>query len=155
MQGQYRKPIDFTEAAIAATANGWETLREGLLFGKQFGGQLGWEDGSGLVDEVCDRFNEAMDDDVNTSAALAVIFELAKELRRVGNILSHGGELAEDSQVLQQQWQTLVALAGVLGLEAEAELQTSGGLDADAIEGLAKYDVPINICYQLQELVAI
>jgi cysteinyl-tRNA synthetase len=136
MQGQYRKPIDFTEAAIAATANGWETLREGLLFGHQFGAQLGWEEGAGFVKEVCDRFNEVMDDDVNTAAALAVIFELAKDLRRVGNILSHGGELTDDPKMLQQQWYTLVTLAGVLGLEAEAEVESSGGLDADAIEAL-------------------
>ncbi len=138
LQGQYRKPIDFTEEAIASTANGWETLTGGLLFGEQFGEQLGW-DASAEVDllaDVCDRFNDAMDDDANTSAALAVLFELAKELRRVGNILSHGGELTEDSQLLQQQWKTIVALADILGLRAQAEEAAADGLDAEAIEAL-------------------
>ncbi|NJN30068.1 MAG: cysteine--tRNA ligase [Synechococcales cyanobacterium RM1_1_8] len=145
LQGQYRKPIDFTEAAIAATANGWATLQDGLLFAQQFSEQLGW--GSQALEplaEICDRFNAAMDDDLNTAAALAVLFELAKDLRRIGNILSHGGNgpenPAQDPQLLQRRWHTLVTLAGVLGLKAGAEEagaeEAGGGLDAGAIAAL-------------------
>lgn len=44
LQAHYRKPIDFSDEAIASAQNGWHTLKEGLLFGHQFGKQLGWTD---------------------------------------------------------------------------------------------------------------
>jgi len=138
LQGQYRKPIDFTEEAIASTANGWGTIKDGLLFANQFGEQLGWkaEANVELLGEVCDRFNEAMDDDLNTSAALSVLFELAKELRRVGNLLSHGEAISESKEMLQQQWHTLAVLADLLGLEAEAAAELAGGLAEAEIEAM-------------------
>ena len=43
LTAQYRKPIDFTDEAIQAATNGWNTLKEGLLFGHQYGKQLGWK----------------------------------------------------------------------------------------------------------------
>jgi len=63
-----------------------------------------------------ERFQAAMDDDFNTSEALAVLFELAKELRREGNLLIHQGQTQGDGASLWVQWQTLVQLATVLGL---------------------------------------
>src|SRR6478672_63449 len=42
LMAQYRKPIDFTDEAIASAQNGWNTLKEGLLFGDHYGAQLGW-----------------------------------------------------------------------------------------------------------------
>jgi cysteinyl-tRNA synthetase len=68
---------------------------------------------------------------------LAVVFELAKELRRVGNILAHSGEISEDSQHLQRQWTTLVELAAVLGLESSPEESSElDGLSDAAIQTL-------------------
>jgi len=42
LQAHYRKPLDFTEEAIATAENSWKTLKEGLLFGYQYGEKLGW-----------------------------------------------------------------------------------------------------------------
>jgi cysteinyl-tRNA synthetase len=75
-----------------------------------------------------------MDDDFNSPGAIAVLFELAKELQKEGNRLSHEGKTAIDSQTLRQQWQTLVVLAQVLGLEAEPEVEAASGLSDEAIE---------------------
>lgn len=124
LQAQYRKPIDFTAEAIAAAQNSWHTLQEGLLFEQHFGVQLGWQNLEKSIPEGAEsmrRFQEAMDDDFNTSEALAVLFELAKELRRAGNIIKHGGNSDRPSGALQQDWQMLVSLAAVLGLEAQVE----------------------------------
>jgi cysteinyl-tRNA synthetase len=41
LQGHYRKPLDFTSEAITGAANSWNTLKEGLVFGEQFGEKLG------------------------------------------------------------------------------------------------------------------
>jgi cysteinyl-tRNA synthetase len=136
LQAQYRKPIDFTDEAIAAATNGWHTLKEGLLFGYEYGD--GWGDTTELSNPYVQRFQEAVDDDFNFPGGLAVIFELAKELRRQGNIIVHEGKTQTPAQELQQQWQTLVTLAGVLGLEAkpEAEKPQSNGLRDAEIEDL-------------------
>lgn len=134
LQAHYRKPIDFTPEVIASAQNAWSTLKEGLLFGYQYGEQLGWvdrNDGS-FGDPTCmrisasdsvERFQVSMDDDFNSPGGLAVLFELAKDIRREGHLLTHQGKTDADPQVLRQQWQTLICLAQVLGLEAKPELK--------------------------------
>ena len=142
LQAQYRKPLDFTPEAIDGAQNSWNTLREGLLFGDRFGAQLGWdgevEEEGDLKTEYRSQFQRAMDEDFSTPGGLAVVFELAKELRRAGNVLVHQGKTDTDSVTLRQQWQTLVEFAGVLGLEATAEAtqDNSGGLSDAQIEAL-------------------
>lgn len=147
LQAQYRKPIDFTDESIQAAENSWDTLKSGLLFGLEFGDRLGWvstPDGtfgaataqSDRSHPLVQRFQAAMDDDINTSGALAVIFELAKELRRQGNVIAHTGEADLPADVLQQQWHLLVELSQVLGLEAQMEVEESDGLSEEAIATL-------------------
>ena len=79
-----------------------------------------------------------MNDDFNFPGGLAILFELAKELRREGNIIVHQGKTATSPDKLYQQWQTLLTLAGVLGLEAKIETPNSvnDGLSDGEIEDL-------------------
>jgi cysteinyl-tRNA synthetase len=127
LQAHYSKPIDFTEEAMTAAQNGWLTLKEGLLFGAESGQTLGWNlepndrSAQNLVASAVEQFQAAMDDDFNTPGALSVLFELAKDLRKERNLLVHQGKTEADPFALAQQWQTLVALAQVLGLEAQVE----------------------------------
>ena len=149
LQAQYRKPMDFTDDAIASATRSWQTLTEGLTFG---GECLGLGDGvttgkTGETDaRARDRFAVAMDDDFNTPEAIAVLFELAKDLQKEKNKLVHNGRFDRDRKALATQWRTLVELAGVLGLEATAqepasgneahEAETTDGLTDDAIAAL-------------------
>jgi cysteinyl-tRNA synthetase len=138
---QYRKPIDFTADAVTAATNGWKTLCDGLLFGpthgQVWGGSLAAATDRAAMDtDAVAAFNTAMDDDFNTSSALAVLYELAKKLQREGNQIVHGGQAGATPAELQQQWQTLVALADVLGLVATVEAEAVSGLSDTAIEGL-------------------
>ncbi|HIK46438.1 MAG TPA: cysteine--tRNA ligase, partial [Leptolyngbyaceae cyanobacterium M65_K2018_010] len=144
LQGHYRKPVDFTEQSMMAAQNSWHTLQEGLRFGYQFGAKLGWAEGDPAAMPI-DRqspavaaFQTAMDDDFNTAGGLAVLFDLAKDLRRAGNLIIHRGQADTDSETLGQQWQTLVCLARVLGLETQLKAEPSdlGGLSDDEIEAL-------------------
>jgi cysteinyl-tRNA synthetase len=149
LQAHYRKPIDFSDETVATAKNSWQTLKEGLLFGFEYGAALGWADTQAVdfgdpsamridtASDMVERFRMAMDDDFNTASAIAPLFELAKELRRQGNLLSHTGKADSDSADLRQQWQTLVCLAQVLGLEAQPESQTeTTGLSDTEIETL-------------------
>jgi len=131
LQAQYRKPIDFTDEAIASAQNAWSTLRDGLLFGYLHGKTLGWTDTQevgfgdpGVIkispdrdSEAVQKFRSAMDDDFNTSAALAVLFALAKELQKEGNRLNSKEETKLDASTLREVWEILVGLSDVLGLK--------------------------------------
>ncbi|WP_414583510.1 cysteine--tRNA ligase [Scytonema sp. PCC 10023] len=134
----YTKPIDFTDEAIADKTNSWQTLKEGLLFGYEYGKQLGWEESSKIENSYVERFQEAVNDDFNFSGGLPVLFELAKELQRQRNILVHEGKTETSSAELQSKWQTLVTLAQVLGLEAKMSDQTpqNSGISDAEIEAL-------------------
>jgi len=151
LMAQYRKPIDFSDDALESATNGWQTLKEGLLFGHQYAEKLGWvadsvgAHGSGALvrtplqnNAVVERFKEAVDDDFNFAAGLVVLFELAKDLQREGNILVHEGKAKTAPEVLQQQWHTLVTLAEVLGLEAQPE-------EVKAVEGLSDAEIEAKI----------
>lgn len=146
LQAYYRKPIDFTEDAIASTTNAWHTLRDALRFGDRLGQALGWKDATDTdfgnpANMRIDRdsppvqsFQAAMDDDFNTSSALAVLFDLAKSLQKESNRFVHDGTIQANPETLRQQWQTLVVLSQVLGLEAppdEQAIEGSGLSDAE------------------------
>ncbi|MDJ0661272.1 MAG: cysteine--tRNA ligase [Crocosphaera sp.] len=134
LQAHYRKPLDFTEEAISSATNGWQTLQQGLLFGEKYGDRLGWQKNQALNSAVMEQFKAAMDDDFNSPGGLAVLFELAKNLRREGNLLTHEGKTNTDGEDLQRQWQTLVHLAGILGLEAKPETSLEDTQNFDEAE---------------------
>jgi cysteinyl-tRNA synthetase len=141
LQAHYRKPLDFTRAALDAAATGWQGLRAALAVGET----LGWKTVSiGLPQQAWSdelaasraRFVAAMDDDLNTSAALAELFDLAKPLRglagRLRTVDASQYALSQAEQGLQKRWQLLVELAGeVLGLIVTPNRQALG-LDDNA-----------------------
>ena len=77
-----------------------------------------------------------MDDDLNSSGGLAVLFDLAKPLRALANLLERGEDAAlpkPELKGLEGRWQLLRHLAAVLGLRSEAEAATcldDGAIDA-------------------------
>ena len=77
-----------------------------------------------------------MDDDFNSPSALAVLFEIAKELGKEGNILVHEGKTKTPPSELETQWKTLVSLANVLGLEVTPEAETN-----ESAEGLSDAEI--------------
>jgi cysteinyl-tRNA synthetase len=145
LTAHYRSQIDFTEEAIASAKNGWHTLKEGLLFGTQHGTKLGWnvekiDNLTGEDNTLVEQFQAAMDNDFNTPAALTVLFELAKELGKEGNVLVHQGKTEISPELLQQKWVTLVTLAEVLGLEVQPESDSN-----DAVDGLTDEEIEVMI----------
>ncbi|MCP9820618.1 cysteine--tRNA ligase [Synechococcus sp. Cruz-9H2] len=139
LQAHYRKPLDFTREALDAAATGWHGLNEALQLGlnPSFTAALGWaaaaasaqpvpapdpDPGHGLdvgLETSRQGFIDALDDDLNTSAALAVLFELARPLRALARRLERGSEANGEDRALQARWQLLKQLSGVLGLEPE------------------------------------
>ena len=151
LMAQYRKPIDFTDDGILAATNGWHTLKEGLLFGNQHGKKLEWDESnltqnlkSQIQNSDIDRFKAAVNDDFNFPGGLAIIFELAKELNREGNIIIHQGKTETPANELLQKWRTLIRLADVLGLTAQPEVENpvnNGISDVDIEELIQKRQI--------------
>ena len=126
LQAHYRKPLDFSADALEAAATGWKGLNAALVLAAATSSP-----DPGATPELAAaraRFAAAMDDDLNTSAALAVLFELAKPLRALANRLERGDSSAAAearAPELVDQGQLLLELAGVLGLQSETEAKTS------------------------------
>ena len=149
LQAHYRKPLDFTAEALDAAATGWKGLNAALTLGDRHGGRLGWAVAEPLSEGAetattqrlhpelqahVDRFIAAMDDDLNSSGALAVLFDLAKPLRAIANRLERGddSDLAPgDAKALEGRWQVLRHVAAVLGLRCENN--AAAALDDEAI----------------------
>ena len=131
LQAHYRKPLDFTAEALEAAATGWKGLNAAL--GLSAAGSSTpitpaqpASDPAALPPDLAaarSRFAAAMDDDLNTSAALAVLFELARPLRALANRLERGDAAATSEAAdpaLAARGQLLQELAAVLGLRPEA-----------------------------------
>ena len=118
LQAHYRKPLDFTKEALEAAATGWKGLNAALGLATTPAGDPVRAD---LIDARA-RFNSAMEDDLNSSAALACLFDLAKPLRALANRLERGdAEAATEASLplIKERAALLAELAAVLGLKAE------------------------------------
>ncbi len=110
LTSNYRTPLSYTDEGLGAAKRGAERLRIAAR---------GPADGSGEPLEASaarDSFIEAMDDDLNTSKALAALFELAHEINRARD----EGRPVGEAQAL------LLELGDVLGLTL-AETETDLG----------------------------
>ena len=153
LQAHYRKPLDFTTEALDAASTGWKGLNTALSLGDRFGDTLHWPkaevlpagamrstpstDDGGLL-EARQRFLNAMDNDLNSSGALAVLFDLARPLRSMANQLERGDQPDPEADLagLHQRWLLLRELAAVLGLRHEAPeaVDSAGDDNADTEE---------------------
>jgi cysteinyl-tRNA synthetase len=137
LQAHYRSPIDFTKEAIASAASAWQTLKDALLLDwRQCQLSLQMPIPGELDQDAVTRFQMGMDDDFNTAAGLAVLFELAKSLKREFNLRRYQEFQELSDMQLQQQSQTLVQLAQVLGLEAQPK--STPELDVNWVESLVQ-----------------
>ena len=95
---------------------------------------------NGPYEDLEQRFVAAMNDDLNSSGALAVLFELARPLRGLANRLDRGDQPDQPANELSEQhtlWMVLRELAAVLGLRSEnddSKPSDNGSVDAQAIE---------------------
>ncbi|PZC42974.1 MAG: cysteinyl-tRNA synthetase [Chloroflexi bacterium] len=116
LNGHYRSPLTYSEESLVASARGAERLR--------IAANVTLPDGDGDFDVNASRarFRTAMDDDLSTPQALAVLFDLAHELNRA----------ATDGRPAGATLALLRELGGVLGLRFEAPEQ--GALAAPFID---------------------
>jgi cysteinyl-tRNA synthetase len=104
LTSHYRKPLTFTEDTLESAKNGADRLRTAARTPGPEG------DGGFDLSVYRERFTAAMDDDLNTPQALAVLFDLAKEINRA----------RDEGRGVTAPQALLLELGGVLGLRLEA-----------------------------------
>lgn len=109
LSSHYRNPLTYSEEALEASERGAERLRSALVHRTETNGR-GGELSAAPFEQ---RFVESMDDDFNTAQAIAVLFELAREINR-------NAEWGADVTYARE---TLRRLAGVLGITLEEKTQ--------------------------------
>ncbi|MHC4424745.1 MAG: cysteine--tRNA ligase [Planctomycetota bacterium] len=82
LNSHYRSPIDFSDAALFAAQSGYGRISETVKavrkrMGRASEGDLDSEVAEQL-EQLKGRFEEAMNDDLNTSIALSIVFELVR-----------------------------------------------------------------------------
>ena len=129
LSAHYRSPINFSRDLIEAAASSLERLyiaRNQLNFVKQNAADVEPTEAEQAFIAQCEasekKFNEAMDDDMNTADALAALFELVREVHKLPQT---GASL----KAVELGLNTLTKLCDVLGLlmkkddEIPAEIQ--------------------------------
>jgi len=108
LSSHYRAPITWGDDSIQAAETGAERLREATtrVAGKVTSKSI---DGASFKQ----RFIESMEDDFNTAQAIAVLFDLVKEINRG----------ADDGKVISEAQKTLTELAKVLGFTLKGRSQ--------------------------------
>jgi len=118
LNSSYRSPLKFNEDTIEHAQKALKRLRSALKPARSQDG--GFE---GSLEEEAEKakatFQAAMDDDFNTSAALAGLFDLVREVNQARDEGADDQTLAEGQRVLKE-------LTGILGLELEKEEGKSG-----------------------------
>ena len=134
LTSHYRTPLTYTEEALLAAKRGTERLR--LASRTTADPSASLRAGSSAASEAVDaepfrqRYIEAMDDDLNSPRALAVLFELAHEIHRARDPSAGSGQApsagsGQAARPVAEAQAALLELADVLGLtltEPEADL---------------------------------
>ncbi|RMG59098.1 MAG: cysteine--tRNA ligase [Gammaproteobacteria bacterium] len=124
LSSQYRSPLNYSDAQLDAAKQGLNRLYTALR-------GITPEEGE-IEGDFEARFHAAMCDDFNTPEAMAVLFELAREINRLRE--AHAGLAAARHAAL------LVRLGGMLGLlQADPEAWFKGAVD-DA-EGMGDEEI--------------
>tara|TARA_B100000965_G_scaffold271059_1_gene229281 strand:+ start:22 stop:1191 length:1170 start_codon:yes stop_codon:yes gene_type:complete len=159
LQTNYRKPLDFTEEALKAASKGWGRLNNCLSFGHIFKHKdhgineinLDRPKKKSIPSKLDDdsfkllsEFEKYMDDDLNTSGALSILFELSQPIKKCINLLKEKDLNEFEQSYLNQifrKWQLLSELAAVLGLKVNLKNEKPKDrtkIDTKRIEELIK-----------------
>jgi len=107
LHSHYRSPLTYSEEGLEDTERGAERLRQAA----HSEGEGERADRRAATDIYRQRFIEAMDDDFNTAQALAILFDLARDINRAGEA---GFKAVEAREMLTE-------LANILGITLRNE----------------------------------
>ncbi|MEM6640419.1 MAG: cysteine--tRNA ligase [Pseudomonadota bacterium] len=134
MGAHYRKPINYSDDELDQARAGLRRLYIALCNADQTAPPSQLTALADLTSDTALSFRAAMDDDFNTPGAIAVLFDLARQINRAAD-----QDRREDAAELALELRSLGHGLGLLAGDANAYLKSAGG--ADATDGLTDDDV--------------
>ncbi len=109
LTGHYRSPVDFTDAAIESASKGWERIMGAVrLTRAHLRTAEDTEGANAFIETIAQhkaQFIEAMNDDFNTSAGLAALQEMTRE---VNTLLNSGADVGRATlEAIDEFYRTL------------------------------------------------
>ncbi|MHC4214606.1 MAG: cysteine--tRNA ligase [Planctomycetota bacterium] len=103
LNSHYRSPLDFSDAALTAAQSGYDRITKAVIevrkrISSAPQGELDAEI-AGQLGQLKEKFDSAMNDDLNTSVALSVVFDLvrlANELLQADNVTAETFTAVDD-----------------------------------------------------------
>jgi cysteinyl-tRNA synthetase len=133
LQSHYRSTLDFSNEAVEGAAKGLEKLNNTIRNLREYASSFRQGNTSATIDlqRYKSEFLAAMDDDFNTPQAIAVLFELSRE---VNQQLSQGRTLSPDLvRTIQQLYEELGGrILGIVEDDSRSPA-TDGKLEADLL----------------------
>jgi len=128
LNSHYRSPLDFSDAALHAANSGYQRIAEAVQAVRKRVGVAadGAVDGdiAGQLEGLRAKFEEAMNDDLNTSVALSVVFDL---VRVANGLLAESGTTGATLKAVDELFSKLGG--DVLGVVKEEYADEAGGND--------------------------
>ena len=122
LSAHYRSPLNFSQELVEASKNGLERIKTAAarLEEAVSSGALGEmtnteKENAVIIDEFVSKYEEAMEDDLNTADAISVIFELVKHI----NTTVEKG--VSTKAYADKAYDTLKQLCDILGINVKEE----------------------------------
>ncbi len=134
LNSHYRSPIDFSDAALFAAQSGYGKITETVIavrngISQAVEGELD-KQVSEQLEQLKTRFEAAMNDDLNTSIALSVVFDL---VRLANKLLQDGNATTQTLGAVDEQFRRLGG--DVLGVVKD-EYPEAAGADDELMDKL-------------------
>lgn len=133
LQSHYRSPIDFSDAALSAAQSGYDKITEAVIkVRKQLAAAPEGAADAAVLEQLAamkDKFEAAMNDDLNTAVGLSVMFEMV----RLVNALPDSGVTKATLEAIDGQFRRLGG--DVLGVVKD-EYAMAGGGDEELLDHL-------------------
>jgi len=126
LNGSYRSPLTYNDEVLAQTEQAYKRLLSAKKAADPDSPGLDPDTAAALeadAEKTRKQFREAMDDDFNSSAALAALFELVRAINQARADSASQAQLAPAVRVFEE-------LTGVLGLQLNEEAGASTKADA-------------------------
>lgn len=120
LQSHYSQPIDYSEEILEEKKRSYERLMR--LYRQISGSEKSSQRSDELAAELKERFDAAMQDDLNTSDAVAALFDVVS--RASGNI-AEGAEAAGNFASLKEAVEEILTIFG-FDIEVESKVEIAG-----------------------------
>lgn len=120
LSAHYRSPLNFSDELVEASKNGLDRIRTAAsrleeVINSNTELNINTEEDYKVLCDFVKKFEDSMEDDLNTADAISVIFELVKHI----NTIASSGNI--DKKYAEKSYETLKLLLDILGIDIKEE----------------------------------